>query len=86
MHNRQVEEARAIAKRMEEENNSLRDKLNSLKASSTTVVAIDDGVSFLETENARLREEVETLKKTKSTSSSRAKTKPGRATTDEART
>lgn len=84
--NRDVEEERAIAKLLEEENNNLRDKLNALKSSSNAVATFDEGHFFLEAENARLMEELEALKITKSTSSSRARNRPGRGTTDEART
>ena len=63
--------------------------MRQLKSSSSSVALIpinDEGFSFLETENASLREELETLKRVRPASTSRGRTRAGRSSIEETRT
>jgi len=94
----EVEEHRNIAKLLEEENISLQEEIKQLKSvasSSGALVPVnDEGFSFLETENANLRNELETLRRAgpstpargRERSSPRGRARSLRLTIEEART
>ena len=81
----EVEECRQISELLEQENNNLQRELSQLKSAASTSKALipvtDEGFSFLEVEDANLRDELETLKRAGPSTSShgRARAPRGRA-------
>ena len=71
----EVEACRQIAELLEQENNNLQKELAQYKSaasSSTAVIPVtDEGFSFLEVENAKLRQELDVLRRSGTSTSAR---------------